>query len=79
MANSRKKSRRKFLVFLYEKRKIQFEVEAKSSKEAKDVAIDAYTNDERLQDEMLKDESVVGNNVMVAMDLGPADGIVGRK
>ena len=79
MANSSKKSRRKFLVFLYEKRKIQFEVEAESPKEAKDVAIDAYTNDERLQDEMLKDESIVKNDVKIASDLGPADGIVGRK
>ena len=63
-------------MFLYEKRKIQFEVEAGSQNEARDVALDVYANDERLQDEMQKDESVVGNSVMVAMDLGPANGIV---
>ena len=71
--------RRKWLVSIYEERRIQIEVEADNGAEAKDTAIDAYVNDDDLRDDMLKEEALLANRVCVEKDIGPANGIVAEK
>lgn len=71
------KSKKKYLVEVWEHRQVSFEVEAESEDEAKAVAEDAYANDETLQRKMVEDdESVVCDEVKVLQCLGDADGIV---
>ena len=70
----------KFLVEVWEHRKVSFEVEAEYEDEAKKVAEDVYQNDCELQHEMVSnDESIACDEVKVLHRIGPADGIVGRK
>ena len=71
--------RRKWLVSIFEERRIQIEVEADNGAEAKDTAIDAYVNDDDLRDDMLKEEALLANRVCVEKDIGPANGIVAEK
>lgn len=71
--------RMKWLVSIYEERRIQIEVEADNAVEAKDTAIDAYVNDEDLQDNMLKEEALLANRVCVEKNIGHANGIVAEK
>lgn len=71
--------RRKWLVSIYEERRIQIEVEADNGAEAKDTAIDAYVNDDDLRDDMLKEEALLANRVCVEKDIGPANGIVAER
>lgn len=71
---------KKWLVEVWELRRISFEVEAENEKEAKKVAEDTYQNDEELQHEMVSsDESIAGEGVKVLREIGPATGIVGEK
>lgn len=70
---------RKWLVSIYEERRIQIEVEADNGAEAKDTAIDAYVNDDDLRDDMLKEEALLANRVCVEKDIGPANGIVAER
>lgn len=71
---------KKWLVEVWELRRISFEVEAENEKEAKKVAEDTYQNDEELQHEMVSsDESIAGEGVKVLQEIGPATGIVDEK
>ena len=78
-AANRGHGRRKWLVSIFEERRIQIEVEADNGAEAKDTAIDAYVNDDDLRDDMLKEEALLANRVCVEKDIGPANGIVAEK
>lgn len=71
--------RMKWLVSIYEERRIQIEVEADNAAEAKDTAIDAYVNDDDLRDDMLKEEALLVDRVCVEREIGPANGIVAEK
>lgn len=68
---------KKWLVEVWEHRQVSFEVEAENEEEAKDVAIDAYVNSDRLQDIMVHDdESIASSEAKVLQCLGEANGIV---
>lgn len=68
---------KKWLVEVWEHRQVSFEVEAECEEEAKDTAMDAYTNSDRLQDVMIHDdESIALTEVKVLQCLGDADGTV---
>jgi hypothetical protein len=68
---------KKWLVEVWEHRQVSFEVEAENEEEAKDVAIDAYVNSDRLQDIMIHDdESIASSEAKVIQCLGEANGIV---
>lgn len=71
---------KKWLVEVWEHRKVSFEVEAENAEEAKRVAEDTYQNDEDLQHEMVSsDESIACEEVKVLQEIGPATGIVDKK
>ena len=68
---------KKFLVEVWEHRRVAFEVEAENEDEAKKVAEDAYANHEELQDMMVNDDgSIAYEEVKVAQCLGDANGII---
>lgn len=54
---------KKYIVELIEERHIFVEVEANDLVEASNTAQDAYTNNDNLQDDMLKDEAVFNDRV----------------
>lgn len=69
--------KKKFLVEVWEHRRVSFEVEAENEDEAKKVAEDVYANDEELQGIMVNDdESIAYEEVKVLHCLGDANGIV---
>lgn len=71
--------RRRWLVSIYEERRIQIEVEADNGAEARHTAVAAYLTCDDLRDDMLKEEALFTNRVCVEKDIGPANGIVAEK
>ena len=68
--------KKKFIVEVWERRRVRFEVEAESYREASVVAVDVYQNDDSLQDEMLKDTAIADNEAIVVAEVGIATGII---
>lgn len=71
--------KKKFLVEICERRRVNFEVEAENKEEAKKVAKDTYQNDDDLMSEMLTDDALKLTEVDVLYEIGPATGIVDEK
>lgn len=66
-------ARKKYLVKVWEKRAISFEVEAEDEKDAVETANDFFANDDDMQDEMLGDNCIEGYGAEVIKELGEAN------
>lgn len=66
-------ARKKYLVKVWEKRAISFEVEAEDEKDAVETAKDFFANDDDMQDEMLADDCIEGDGAEVIKELGEAN------
>lgn len=73
-------SRHKYLAEIKETRAVRFIVEAEDTTEAKATAEDVFTNDDDLQDRILKDEALLKSETSIVRRLSaPADGIVATR